>query len=348
MDNVAILLNPSAGKGKALNRKSTVENCFRRMEIPYNLFVSESEDHLRKLARRMVQHNEYRAIIGVGGDTTLKIIAAEILEFKYKNTSPGKNEKQAPSISPVLGMIGMGSANDIGRSLGVLEIDRLCHSIRQGITHHLDVGCVKVLKKSGPAEDRQYQGEKYFPVEQQFWFLGSLSLGLGAAVNRFVEDFCQQHPKLVQMPILNQVWPALLGIRRAFASGMVPMEIEMEYGETKRNVEFSLLVFLNIPDYANGIRFSSQVSPFDGQLEAVNIHTTSLSRTVGFALQLLRKKHKEHPAFEMISAPTFRVSSRQPLDIQLDGDIIPDVETFEVSLWPACLEIYTALPAAEK
>jgi len=87
MEKIAVLLNPSAGKGKSIKKKEKIERSLHSARIPYDVFVSESEAHLRRLAHRAI--NDYRGVVGVGGDTTFKIIAGEILKNR-SNSLQGK------------------------------------------------------------------------------------------------------------------------------------------------------------------------------------------------------------------------------------------------------------------
>jgi len=319
MEKVALLLNPSAGKGKSLKKKNKIEQSLRSAAIPYKLFVSGSEEHLRRLARQSV--NDYGIVVGVGGDTTFKIIAGEIL----KNSSRNRLKT-----APILGMVGAGSANDIARGLGVLEVESLCEAIRAGVTRNMDVGCLRGSSK-----------------EEPLWFFGTLSAGLGTTVNRYIETFCRNHPRLARFSLSGQVLPGVLAVSRSFSRGLVPIEAEFEYGGTNRRIIFSLLVFSNIPFYANGLSFHPAISPFDGQLDAVVIRTDSFRQTLKFAYRLSRGKHRQEKGFEMISSPAFRLTCAEPFDIQADGDIIAGQESLEVSLLPGALKVFSTVKRDE-
>ncbi|MCK4764971.1 MAG: hypothetical protein KAW12_22420 [Candidatus Aminicenantes bacterium] len=313
MGKVAVLLNPSAGKGRALREKEKIEYFFQKAGIDYDLFISTSEEHLRRLAG--VAAGSRAAIIGVGGDTTFKIIAAEILKKRSR-------EKTQPA--PVLGMIGAGSANDIARALQVRDVAALCEAVRDGAIREMDTGCLRIAGR-----------------EEPLWFLGSLSAGLGAAVNRYIEAFCRRHPRLGKFPLFGQALPGTAAVRHAFINRLVPLEAVLEYDGTKKEIVFSLLVFANIPYYANGMRFHPRISPFDGQLDAVVIHTGSLRHTLKFALRAGRQKHFQDKEFEIISSPSFRLTFPDPVDVQLDGDIVGGLESFEVSLLPGALRVFS-------
>jgi diacylglycerol kinase (ATP) len=313
MNKIAVLLNPSAGKGKSIKEKTNIEQTLRRKGIEFDLFVSESEEHLRRLAQRAI--GDYRAVVAVGGDTTFKIIAGEIL----KNSG---RDRFWPS--PTLGMLGAGSANDIARSLNIRDAEALGNAICTGSTRDMDVGC---LRANGADEPQ--------------WFLGSLSAGLGAAVNRYIEAFCRRHPRLAKFHLSGQILPGMLAVRHSFSRRLVPLEAVLQTGGVSKPVTFSLLVIANIPFYANGLRFHPGISPFDGRLEAVAVHTASFGQTLRFGIRLGRQKQKQGRELEVLSSPVFRIICPAPIDVQLDGDIISGIEAMDISLLPGALKVFS-------
>jgi diacylglycerol kinase (ATP) len=315
MEKAALLLNPSAGKGRSGKKRGEIEHCLQKHEIPYDLMVSQSEEHLRQLARQAAA--EYRHIVGVGGDTTFKIIAGELLNDK------GGGERQTV---PTLGMIGTGSANDIVRSLGIQKIESLCRAIKEKNTRKMDVGILNSETEAKP-----------------LLFLGSLSIGLGTTVNRYIEAFCQRHPQLAKFDLFGQVLAGAMAVHRSFARGQVPRRATLKHDGTSTEIAFSLLTFLNIPFYANGLRLGPNTTPFDGLLEAVVIQTVSLPGTLTMAIAVGRGRHEKRQDCRIISAPGFRLIPDGKMDILADGDIVTEVGPFEVSLRPAALRVFSAL-----
>lgn len=317
----AVLFNPSSGKGRSIKRKTVIETYLEGTGLDYRLWVTESEDHLRRLAAETA--GEYAVIVGVGGDTTFNIIAAEIL-------------KQNKGINaPVLGMIGTGSANDIVRSLGVEKIAAACRAVTEGKTGTMDVGKLEI---DGSSEPR--------------YFLGTLSLGLGTTVNRYVEDFHRRHPLLSKIKPFDQLMAGLLGIRFSFVSGQTPRRVRLEYrddstGETVNGeIDFSLLVFLNTPYYANGLRLVGEgesVFPVpelsDGLLDACIIHTRSFFHTLRVGLQVSKDTPLTRESVTRVRSAGYRIISETPMDIQVDGEIIEGVTQWTVSVIPNAIRI---------
>ena len=65
-DRIAILLNPSAGRGRALRHRARLERCLEDQNVPYDLIVTASEEDLRKKTRTLIRERE--TIAGAGGE----------------------------------------------------------------------------------------------------------------------------------------------------------------------------------------------------------------------------------------------------------------------------------------
>lgn len=315
MEKIAVLLNPSAGKGRSINRKRKIEYCLRKYGLSFDLMVSRSEEHLCHLARQSI--GKYQRVVGVGGDTTFKIIVSEFLKSDYKTGS---------RYVPTLGMIGTGSANDVVRSLGIHNIEDLCKIVREGRTRKMDVG---VLYTGG--------------IDKPVWFLGSVSAGLGVDVNRYVESFCQRHPRLGKFNPIGQELAGAMAVRQAFAAGNVPVQAALLHKGSSLDITYSLLTVLNTPFYANGLSLCPDATPFDGILDAVAIHTTSWLNTLTLFLALGRGTHLKRRETTVYSCERFRIETNQKIDFLVDGDIVTGTGPYEISLLSGALPVFTML-----
>jgi diacylglycerol kinase (ATP) len=333
MKKILVLFNPSSGKGRALKLKGIIARCLRKGGFDVDFIVTASETHLRRLAAWAAQSTgKYNAIVGCGGDTTFNMIAAEIL--KLRGTSP-------PVPAPILGMIGTGSANDITRGLGLQSIETACRAIMDGAIKKMDVGCVKLFKTtpSPPLPPQPEPETRFFP--------GTVSLGLGVFVNRYVERFQQRHRTLAKVKPFDQIVPALYAIHDSFSRNKVPLRVEMAYhdlekGETViQTVEFSLLVFLNTPFYANGLKLAEDNSLFDGLLDCFILHTKSFSNTLRQGIRFRGRKNSPGHEWTSLRAAWYRISASQSMDIQVDGEIIREIREIEVSVLPGGLDVFS-------
>jgi diacylglycerol kinase family enzyme len=226
-------------------------------------------------------------------------------------------------------MIGTGSANDIVRGLGIVKIEDACKAIKQGKTSRMDVGRLQINGSTEP-----------------IFFLGTMSLGLGTTVNRYVEGFNQRHKILSGIKPFDQLLSGLYAVHDSFKKKKVPLRMEMEYGDQNneekvvKTIDFSLLVFLNTPYYANGLKLAdAEGALFDGLLDACIINTTSFFNTLQTGIRVARGTHVNREEVTLIRRGFFNVSSTRAVDIQVDGEIIEGVREFGISVIPAALKV---------
>ena len=262
--------------------------------------------------------SKYKRMVAVGGDTTYKIVARELLALPVSPDNP----------RPVLGMLGTGSANDVVRSLGTFNVDDLCKALAGDMTGRMNIGKITVLG-SGNTE----------------LFLGAVCLGLGTTVNLFIDSFTKRHPHLAKTDAIGQGLAGLMAVRRSFRKKQVPMTARLSWEQESKEVRFSLMAFLNVPFFASGMLMVPGQSPFLRILDTVVINTPTLSNTLGVAMSTARGNHLTRREVDIIRAGAFRLTAPagETMDIQVDGDVILGVPGFEISLLPETLDVFTTV-----
>ncbi len=308
MNKILILFNPSSAGGRAIKKKGRIEKKFEKWNVPYELYVTDSEEDLKDMAAKAAR--DKRDIIAAGGDTTFTFVAEEILRSNNRDHIN-------------FGMIGTGSVNDIVRGIGMDDVDHLLKGIKKGLTHKIDVGKVETL-----------------PDGETYYFLGSLGLGLGTTVNKFVENWKEKGILITRIKPAMEISGFIKGIRGSFSENKVPIKVIVEWENKKIEREVTILVFQNTPLYSRSLKLSPDASPYDNILDCAIINTTSLSNTLGLAVSVMRNKHLERPEIEIIRSGEFHVTSREKIDISIDGEIIGDVNEFRVSLLKNSLNLF--------
>lgn len=306
MKKTIVLYNPSSGKGRSIQLKSTILSYLQKNGTEFDLTVTRSEAHLRESAAAAI--HRYNTIVGVGGDTTFNIIVGQILEN---------------NASPTVGMIGTGSANDIIHGLGMNSIESACRAIAAGKTEKMDVGRAIIIEQS-----------------REIFFTGTLSLGLGTTVNRYVENYLVRRGK--PLTGFRQTLAGLGGIRHSFKTAAVPLQLEVN-GQSCR---CSLLVILNTPLYAGGMKLSPHASPFDGRLDCCILDSHSFLHTLRMGLTASRNKHLHCSEWRIFQSESVKITS-PGIDIQVDGELVENVKTLEVSSIPARLNVIQAVSENE-
>ncbi len=302
---MALIYNPSAGGGKALRRKRKVEASLELNNIQYDLFVTESETHLIETAESLV--HKYPVIIGAGGDTTMNIIATQILRHQTKNK---------------LGVISLGSVNDLAKEIGVHKLDDAVNAIRYGITVTADIGVLTSKKQ-----------------DESYYFLVSASLGLGVAVNRYVDIWMRNHPIFSAFRFVTQNPAAMSAIHQAFKNKYVPLELILESQGKTHPINSAFLIFCNTPSFGGLFRPSPTASMVSGKLDCCIFDFSSLVEVFKVSIDTKRQKHLEKNEVQVIQSEYFKMYSKKPLEFQVDGEIIEFEGEVEVSIMPKALTL---------
>lgn len=305
-DALSVLFNPSAGQGRAFDLRGRVESRLRESGVPFDFFITGSEDELKSLARE--HGRRYRTVVGAGGDSTFHIVANELL---------------VSGATARLGMIGVGSSNDIDREFGLDSLDKACAALRAGRTRRIDVG--RIVRAG----------------ESLRYFLGQANIGLGVLVNAYVAGLSGRRPGLAR----HQTAAGVLGVFRAYRSGRIPLALDVAGGGSAVRGRFILAVFGNTRYWATGKMIVPGAKPDDGILDACLIGACPFGRLARIAVLASRGLHGRMKEVSFLRGEGFEVSAEVPFEVQIDGEILGGVDrpdTFEkirFDVLPGALEI---------
>ena len=293
MKKIFILLNPSSAGGRTLKNKDKMEEALLRHHIPYEIKITESEEHLRLLVRELAPLAA--GLVAAGGDSTLTIIAHELLA----------NEIDLP-----VGVIPLGSSDDIALDWGAKNLDEAA-ALLAGPSYPVDAGAIY---------DRS-NGEKIPRLVHHF--IGQCNAGIGVEINRNVARIFQKHPRL--RPFQSLV--GLYSMIQAFSRHAVPIEVEIKgnSGGEAQLWEGGVVsaLFGKIRYWAGGKLYVPDASPDNGLLQMVLLKRASLAETVVVTLKSSKGNHLSLAKVETAGAKTFLLSAQKPFSLQLDGDIYP-------------------------
>jgi diacylglycerol kinase family enzyme len=174
---------------------------------------------------------------------------------------------------------------------------------------------------------------------ENIYFVGSLSLGLGVTINQFLSQYWKRHPVQAKLGQAFQVIAGFLGARDSFKKNKIPMRIRLSSDNFTRDLNFSIIVFSNVPAYAGGLRVCPKASPFDGKMNCSAINTNSLLHTTRLTYSVWKKKHRHKDEIQFFDGKNFMAYSKNPIDIQYDGKIISGVKEYKVSVLPSAIKI---------
>lgn len=127
LKHAQLIFNPSSGRDDENNaeRLAHVVSSLRAHGIEAHIGLKTSGSAARELARKAVRSG-YPLVVVAAGDGTIGDVASQLI-----------------GSSTVLGIVPIGTMNNLARSLGVpLGIDDACALIGMGTTRRIDVGCV--------------------------------------------------------------------------------------------------------------------------------------------------------------------------------------------------------------
>ncbi|MCU0276705.1 MAG: hypothetical protein MUF02_07625 [Acidobacteria bacterium] len=283
MEKIALLFNPSSGKGRATQKRRALQRSLKEHGIAHDWFESRHEDDLRDLVA--VTAADYPTLVAAGGDTTMLIVINELMRLKADNA---------------LGMIGLGSCNDVVREFDVHTMKKACLAIRRNRPRQIDLGAVRDGKKV----------LRYYP--------GQASIGLAVLVNQYVERVVRRNPRLGKYQTLS----GLHGAWRACRSAEVPIGLEVEHEGGRVSGEFMLAVFDNIRYYAAGRKALPQARTDDGRLDAFLIRKCSFSRIAYVTLLTPPVAYAEKREVVILQSPRFAIRADKPFSVQIDGEVL--------------------------
>jgi diacylglycerol kinase (ATP) len=283
-----VLFNPSAGGGRAMKKKEALEAALAGHGIGHELVVTKSEADLRERAGRGARSG--RAIVAAGGDSTFHIVVNAIMEAG----------RRVP-----LGLVGVGSSNDIALEFGLETLEKACLALKRRRVKRVDLGLIRP--------------ERGTPVH----FLGQANIGLGATVNRYVARLAERKKSLAR----RQTLAGVLGILDAYRTRKVPVRLRIASPEEELAGPFILAVFSNIRFWATGKVLHPGAKPDDGKLDACLFRDCSFARLVRLNSLANRGRHAGCRGVEVRRAVSFEVSADEPFLVQTDGEMLREPST---------------------
>lgn len=126
-----VILNPTAGKGRARAAVPVIRKFFAAHRIPYTLVFTEYPGHAAELAAVCIEQSSC-TVIAAGGDGTCNEVVNGLLSV--------------PAFSPpVFGILPVGSGNDFSFSTGLpMKLKESLELLLDGTTKQVDAGVLEI------------------------------------------------------------------------------------------------------------------------------------------------------------------------------------------------------------
>ncbi len=263
-----------------LNRQSGSQDHDRIRETAvqrhYQLVETEYSGHGTELAEAAAAEGR-QLIIAAGGDGTVSEVATGII----------RAEKNA-----TLGVIPLGTGNDLCRSLAIDDIEKALQLLQSGRVIAMDVGVVSL-----PGIDK--------------YFFNVSSCGFGGEVDRNLEDTDKSS------------WGPLSYLKSGIAalSELEPFRVDF-YSENETLGADVLNVVVGNGRYAaSGIPVASQARLNDGKLDAVLYLGHGLSDQIFNSRLIIQGEQDEADKILTLRCEKFNMKFSRPISINYDGEL---------------------------
>jgi diacylglycerol kinase (ATP) len=289
-----IIVNPTAGSGRAAKLVSWIrERLAQRPDAELHVTVRGGD--AEELASRAAADGCDR-LVAVGGDGTVQ----EIVNGVITGGDP-----------PAIGIVPVGSGNDLARSLGLPTDAAEAWTIAMGrSTRPIDVA----LATNGDGRHR--------------WFASAGGIGFDAQVAAAMSS-----RRGWQSGRAGYLLTTLSELRR-FDNRRLRIVLDGE--ELDRRA--LLVAIANGPFYGGGMRICPDAAPDDGWLDLCVVGDVSRLTAIRELPNLYRGTHVRNPAVSVHRARRVEVGGEEPTHIHLDGEPFGALP-LRVEIHPASLEV---------
>lgn len=311
-----LVANPTARSGKAKQYIDKAMDELARSRLEPEFFATLPDGATVEALAERIEKEDAARVIYMGGDGTFAEAAKAIILARERT-----------GVDIPLGMLPMGTANDQGRSFGVVAgvkaLARNVEIIAAGIEQWLDVGRIQALDADGQ------------PLASDLWF-DSCGVGLSARIlfqrNRD-REFVERVP-LVRRVYRDKLVYTTAAVRKILTGLVTRTSFAVELtvdGETTELTGVTDLLVQGTILYAGDWIFDPTAKPDDGRFEVVVIrgHADWAAAAIaghkrnpvtGDDLEVLGVPRREVPKGKQIEVRLFKPAGLDTLPAQIDGE----------------------------
>ena len=290
-----VIINPSAGNGKAGKQWKNIEAALIKANISYKVHRSERPLHCTELAKSLIEQGA-RILIGVGGDGTNHEIINGLMQ-----------QKSVATEEVVYGFIPVGTGNDWVKTHKIpMDITKAVGIIKAGKTTLQDIGLAKF-----------YQNEK----PQQRYFVNVAGMAYDAYITK-------ESSKIR----LNALSYYLLIFKCLFKYVSNPARIVLD-GKEVANQHF-YTINIGLCKYSGGgMQFVPHAEIDDGQFAVSYVNSIPKLKVIASTHYLYGGKIAKFKDAKLFKAKKISVEAVDdaPTLLELDGEFVGETPiTFEI------------------
>jgi diacylglycerol kinase (ATP) len=295
-----VILNPYANRWHALNRKPELERALKACDIHYELVVTERPGHGTELASQAVLEG-FNPIISAGGDGSISEVVNGIVAMSAQD-----DHTQLPA----LGIMPMGSANDLAVNLNLPKDLEACAAvIANGKTSLMDLGWVN---------------GRYFD--------NNSAVGLEPTIT-----LIQQSIPLLRGSI-RYLLATLIGVMKN-----VHWNMHLEWDDGEYSGPLSLVTVGNHPITGGVFYMTPHADAFDGKLTFVYGYMKTRRQILNILPRTMKSgqdSYVEHPDIHEHHTTRLKIRSEGPTPMHADGEIqAKAINEIEYKIYPGKLPL---------
>lgn len=270
---IKILVNPNAGGGKGRKLFPLLREKLLERSISFHLQFSESPDHLLHLTRQSLGEG-YNLIVACGGDGTAHLVLQSLVGEKA-----------------VLGIIPLGTGNDIPLNLGIEEdLDSACDLLAGGRVQKIDV----------------------IQVNEKEYMAGVGGVGFDSEVNAIANRLSRYLPGKAAY-----VLPVLLKTLT-----YKPKQVVLRTDQETLQGPILMTAFGNLRSYGRGMQITPLAEPDDGLIDICWVDPVKTLRLYRLFPTVFSGDHIEMPEVRYYRSKMVRLETDAAMDLYGDGEFL--------------------------
>jgi diacylglycerol kinase (ATP) len=291
LEPALLIFNPTSGRGNEDNaaRLSEIVQSLRAHGIDAQIGLKTSGKAARSLARDAVRSG-HPLVVVAAGDGTIEEVASQLVNS-----------------STTLGIVPIGTNNNLARSLGVpLDIDDACALIAMRTTRHIDVGRVVSSER--------------LEVE---YFLEGAGVGLSALA------------ALAGQAVEKRRWRVVPGALRKLWESK-PGTIRVEMDGTAVEAKSSIVTVSNAPLMGNNLLVAPDAKMDDGWFDVTIYDGMS---DVALIQHFMTASGGKSDPLKTYRARQIRITCEEPAPANSDKDAAGQQRVVEIEILPKALSV---------
>lgn len=305
-----IILNPYAGRWKALQRRAEVDEALKAAGVDYELVITSGPGKALELARKAALEGR-TPVVAAGGDGTINEVV--------NGLALAADEQGGNPLCP-LGILPLGSADDLVANLRLPNsLTEAAQIIAAGKVKNIDL-CKVQWNQDGQNRCRYFDNNSAIGLEP------------------FITLIQQRIQKVRGTP--RYLLATLLGV---YEKPGWNMDLVWEGGRYSGPI--SLVTVGNNPRTGGIFYVTPHATPVDGLLTFVYGYLPTRRQILRVLPRLMKPgagNYVEHPAIKEMNSPWLRVVSQEPTPLHADGEMQSNaVKEIEFQVLPGRLPVLT-------